>query len=174
MKGRIIVKFKVKFKVNRFLSDIKSNLLNIKTQLIHSFDTLENEIFSGDTNVLVIRSGISDSEINIMLYAQKDMFDSVEISEDSIRFDSKIMVDHFLLYDFDAITEEKCDDFDDFYYDNELEKKSMKEIGLFIKECYEESSFKVDIPFYYSVLDEDDILNLNTGKWDNIEDVILD
>lgn len=164
----------VKFKVNRFLNDIKSNLLNIKTQLIHSFDALENEIFSGDTNVLVIRSGISDSEINIMLYAQADMFDGVEILEDSIYFDSKIMVDHFLLYDFDAIPEEKCDDFDDFYFDNELEKKSMKEIGLFIKECYAESRFKVDIPFYYSVLDEDDVLNLNTSKWDKIEDVTLD
>lgn len=170
MKGRIIVKFKV----NRFLSDIKSNLLNSKTQLIHSFDALEKEIFSGDTNVLVIRSGISDSEINIMLYAQKDMFDSVEIFEDSIHFDSKIMVDHFLLYDFDAIPEDKCDDFDDFYFDNELEKKSMKEIGLFIKECYEESRFKVDIPFYYSVLDGEDILNLNTSKWEKIDNVVLD
>lgn len=162
------------FKVSRFLNDIKGNLLNVKTQLVDSFNELEENVFSEDTNVLVIRSGISDSKISIDLYAQTDMFDPIEIFEDSTFFDSKIMVDHFLLYDFTAISEDKFDDFDDFYYDNELEKKSMKEIGFFIKECYEESKFKFDKPFYYSVLDEEDVLNLNTGNFEKIDDVILD
>lgn len=153
------------FKVSTFLNDIKDNLLNIEIQLIESFNALENIFFSEDTNVLVIRSGISDSEINIILYAQTDMFDPIETFEDRNFFDSKIMADHFLLYDFSAIPEDKYDDFDDFYFDNDLEKKSIKEIGFFIKKCYEKSNLKFDKPFYYSVLDEEYVLNLDTGEW---------
>ena len=162
------------FKVSTFLNDIKDNLLNVEIQLIESFNELENTFFSEDTNVLIIRSGISDSEINITLYAQTDMFDPIETLEDSNFFDSKIMVDHFLLYDFSAISEDKYDDFDDFYFENDLEKKSMKEIGFFIKKCYEKSNFKFDKPFYYSVLDEENVLNLNTGNFEKIDDSVLD
>lgn len=84
------------------------------------------------------------------------------------------MVDHFLFYDFSAIPEEQNDTFDDFYFDNELEQKSIKEIGTFIKKCYEESKFKFIQPFYYSVLDEEDVFNLNTGKWEDQMEIEFD
>ncbi|RXH52652.1 hypothetical protein D6T70_05245 [Kurthia gibsonii] len=102
------------------------------------------------------------------------MFDPIEVIKDSPFFDSKIMVDHFLFYDFSAIPEEQNDTFDDFYFDNELEQKSIKEIGTFIKKCYEESKFKFIQPFYYSILDEEDVFNLNTGQWEDQMEIEFD
>ena len=160
--------------VENYLNDIRTNLNKKSDKIIKSFNKLTKVTFSDDTNVLIIDTPVSVEKIYIDLAAFEDMFDPIDVPEntDDYFYDISLATNVFL-YGYEEGTDEERDAFDDFSYENNLEQQTIKEIGSWIKQCLEKSDFTSPYPIYYRVLDEENALNLVTGKWEDQQEIVL-
>ncbi|WP_154646902.1 hypothetical protein [Kurthia senegalensis] len=155
---------------------IRENLANTETQLVESFKKIENLKFPEDASVLIVSSSLddlNDEQFEIYLSVNEDMFDAVEpVDEDSEYNDGVYLVDSAMLYK-EFETGEEFDKFFSFFDKNNLEEVTMKEISDWVQKCFHQAEVTLPLPIYFSFTDEDDALNLVTGKWEDQMDIDL-
>ena len=102
------------------------------------------------------------------LAVNEDMFNEVDrVSEDSEYTDGLILVDNFILYSRDKTG------FVDFFIENDLEEITMKEVSRWVKKCFDVAQVILPLPIYFRFPDEEDALNLVTGKWEDQMEIEL-
>lgn len=155
------------FSVESYVEEVRFNLEKKSNELIESFKALENVRFPEETAVLVVWAYFSLDDIHLLLEAHEDMFDSVHPIEGSDYTFNVTLLTNFALYDEDTknFNEKEEEMFSDFYEDNDLEEVTIKEYGHWVKKCFDEAKITFNVPIYFMILDEDEVLNLVTGEW---------
>jgi len=144
--------------------------------LIESFKGLEHVQFPEEAAVLVAWTSFSLDDVHLFLEANEDMFDSVDPVEDDSDYTSSVkLLTNFALYDEDSknFNEKEEEMFSEFYSDNGLEGITIKEYGDWVKKCFDEAKITFNVPIYFMILDEDEVLNLVTGKWEDQMEIEL-
>ena len=163
------------FSVESYVEEVRFNLEKKSNELIESFKALENVRFSEETAVLVVWAYFSLDDIHLLLEAQEDMFDSVHPIEGSDYTFNVTLLTNFALYDEDTknFNEKEEEMFSDFHEDNDLEEVVMKEVSQWIKSCFDLAQVTLPLPIYFRYPDEEDALNLVTGKWEDQMEIEL-
>ncbi len=161
-------------KRQKYLKIIRKNLEKKERPLIDAFKNLEHLHYPADARVLMAISSMDDAEeCSVYLLVNEDMFDGVDqVDEESIYTDGVTLIENFLLY-ISPDGEKEYDAFIDFYVASHLEKLIMKEISDWVQKCFNQAEVTLPLPIYFSFTDEDDALNLVTGKWEDQMDVEL-
>lgn len=160
----------------KYLEEVRFNLEKRSNELIESFKGLRNIQFPNDTAVLFAWSSFSLDDVTLFLEAHEDMFNSVDpVEEGSDYTSSVILLNSIVLYDADAknFNEDEEKKFFEFYSDNDLEKVTIKEYGNWVKKCFDQANITFNEPIYFMILDEDEVLNLVTGEWENQMEIEL-
>ncbi len=156
-----------KLRVEKFIKEVRSNLDSKESELIKAFVNLKELSFPKTACVLVIDTSFSYNT-GFYLAVNEDMFNEVDrVSEDSEYTDGLILVDNFILYSRDKIG------FVNFYDENDLEEVVMKEVSQWIKSCFDLAQVTLPLPIYFRYPDEEDALNLVTGKWEDQMEIEL-
>lgn len=156
------------FSVESYAEEVRFNLEEKSNELIESFKGLENVRFPDETAVLFAWAYFSLDDVHLLLEAHEDMFNSVDPVEDDSDYTSSVkLLTNFALYDEDSknFNEKEEEMFSEFYSDNDLEELTIKEYGHWVKKCFDEAKITFNVPIYFMILDEDEVLNLVTGKW---------
>ncbi|MEB7772127.1 hypothetical protein [Kurthia gibsonii] len=164
------------FSVKKYIEEVQFNLEKKSNELIEAFKSLKNVQFPNDTAVLFAWSSFSLDDVTLFLEAHEDMFNSVDpVEEDSDYTSSVILLNSILLYDADtkSFNEDEEKKFFEFYSDNDLEKVTIKEYGNWVKKCFDRANTTLNEPIYFMILDEDEVLNLVTGEWEDPVEVEL-
>lgn len=161
-------------KRQKYLKIIRKNLEMKERPLIDAFKNLETLRFPADARVLMAISSMDDSEeCGVYLAVNEDLFDGVDqVGEDSPYTDGVILIENFLLYPMPDDSK-AYDAFIDFYEASHLEEHIMKEISCWVKKCFDRAQITLPLPIYFSFTDEDDALNLVTGKWQDQMEIEL-
>lgn len=165
-----------KFSVKKYLKVIRTNLESKERQLVESFKKLESLKFPEDAKVLIAVSSMddmNDEDFGVYLAVNEDMFDGVDpVDEDSEYSDGGYLVDSFRLYkEFD--TADQFEKFADFFDDNDLEEVTMKEVSDWVKKCFDKAQVTLPLSIYFRFTDEDNVLNLVTGEWEDQMEIEL-
>lgn len=163
------------FSVEKYVEEVQFNLEKKSNELIEAFKSLERVKFPEEAAVLFAWSSFSLDDVTLFLEAHEDMFNSVHPVEGSDYTFSVTLLTNFALYDeysknFNKKEEEM---FNEFYSDNGLEGITIKEYGHWVKKCFNQAKITLDIPIYFMILDEDEVLNLVTGEWEDPMEVEL-
>lgn len=163
------------FSVEKYVEEVRFNLEKKSDELIESFKGLEDVKFPKEAAVLFAWSSFSLDDITLFLEANEDMFDSVHPVEGSDYTFSVTLLTNFALYDEVSknFNEKEEDIFNEFYSDNGLDGITIKEYGHWVKKCFNQAKITLDIPIYFMILDEDEVLNLVTGEWEDPMEVEL-
>ena len=164
------------FSVESYVEEVRFNLEEKSNELIESFKGLENVCFPDETAVLFAWAYFSLDDIHLLLEAHEDMFNSVDPVEDDSDYTSSVkLLTNFALYDEDSknFNEKEEEMFSEFYSDNGLEGITIKEYGHWVKKCFDEAKITLNVPIYFRILDEEDALNLVTGKWEDQMEIEL-
>ena len=156
------------FSVESYVEEVRFNLEEKSNELMESFKGLENVCFPDETAVLFAWASFSLDDVTLFLEAHEDMFNSVDPVEDDSDYTSSVkLLTNFALYDEDAknFNEKEEEMFSEFYSDNDLEELTIKEYGHWVKKCFDEAKITFNVPIYFMILDEDEVLNLVTGEW---------
>ena len=155
------------FSVESYVEEVRGNLEKQAELLINAFKNVENLKFPEDACVLVIDTSFSYNT-GFYLAVNEDMFNEVDrVSEDSEYTDGLILVDNFILYSRDKTG------FVDFFIENDLEEITMKEVSRWVKKCFDVAQVILPLPIYFRFPDEEDALNLVTGKWEDQMEIEL-
>ena len=164
------------FSVESYVEEVRFNLEKKSNELIESFKALENVRFPDETAVLFAWASFSLDDVTLFLEAHEDMFNSVDPVEDDSDYTSSVkLLTNFALYDEDAknFNEKEEEMFSEFYSDNDLEELTIKEYGHWVKKCFDQAKITLGVPIYFRILDEEDALNLVTGKWEDEMEIEL-
>lgn len=152
------------YTVENYLNTIKLNLDRKTNELVKGFENLKKASFSEDTVVLVLSTSFSLESVNVFLSANEDMFNPVDLTDGYV--DSVELLGDFTLYEKTGNLKER-DKFSDFYENNDLEKITINKYSMWIKECFDSANLDLSMPIYFGVLDEEYVLNLVTGEWED-------
>ncbi|RUS52466.1 hypothetical protein QI30_17030 [Kurthia sp. 3B1D] len=157
------------YRVKKYVKTIQKNLDKQTETLVNAFKNVENLKFPADAKVLIVVSSmddLSDEQFEIYLAVNEDMFDSVDAVDDNSEYsDGVYLVDSAILYkEFD--TGKQLEQFVDFFEKNDLEEITMKEVSDWVKKCFDLAQVTLPLPIYFRFTDEEDALNLVTGKWE--------
>ncbi len=156
-----------KLRVEKFIKEVRSNLGSKESELINAFVNLKNFSLPEGANVLIINTTFS-YDTGFYLSVNEDMFDEVvRVSGDNVYTYGVDLVDDFILYSRDKIG------FVNFYDENDLEEVVMKEVSQWIKSCFDLAQVTLPLPIYFRYPDEEDALNLVTGKWEDQMEIEL-
>lgn len=156
-----------KLRVEKFIKEVRSNLDSKESELIKAFVNFENFSFPQDASVLIINTTFS-YDTGFYLSVNEDMFDEVvRVSGDSVYTYGIDLVDDFILYSRDKIG------FINFYDENDLEEVVIKEVSQWIKKCFDFAQVTLPLPIYFRYPDEDNVLNLLTGEWEDQMEIEL-
>lgn len=156
-----------KLRVEKFIKEVRSNLGSKESELINAFVNLKNFSLPEGANVLIINTTFS-YDTGFYLSVNEDMFDEVvRVSGDNVYTYGVDLVDDFILYSRDKIG------FVNFYDENDLEEVVMKEVSQWIKSCFDLAQVTLPFPIYFRYPDEEDALNLVTGKWEDQMEIEL-
>ncbi len=164
------------YRVKKYLKTIQKNLDKQTETLVNAFKNVENLKFPADAKVLIVVSSmddLSDEQFEIYLAVNEDMFDSVDAVDDNSEYsDGVYLVDSAILYkEFD--TGKQLEQFVDFFEKNDLEEITMKEVSDWVKKCFDLAQVTLPLPIYFRFTDEEDALNLVTGKWEDQMEIEL-
>ena len=163
------------FSVESYVEEVRGNLEKQAELLINAFKNVENLKFPEDACVLVIDTSFSYNT-GFYLAVNEDMFNSVDPVEDDSDYTSSVkLLTNFALYDEDSknFNEDEEEMFSGFYNDNDLEEVTIKEYGNWVKKCFNQAKINFDVPIYFMILDEDEVLNLVTGEWEDQMEIEL-
>ncbi|RXH52585.1 hypothetical protein D6T70_04895 [Kurthia gibsonii] len=164
------------FSVEKYIEEVQFNLEKKSNELIEAFKSLERVKFPEEAAVLFAWSSFSLDDVTLFLEAHEDMFNSVDpVEEDSDYTSSVILLNSIVLYNEDTknFNEDEEKKFFEFYSDNDLEEVTIKEYGNWIKKCFDQANITLNEPIYFMILDEDEVLNLVTGEWEDPMEVEL-
>ncbi len=164
------------YRVKKYVKTIQKNLDKQTETLVNAFKNVENLKFPADAKVLIVVSSmddLSDEQFEIYLAVNEDMFDSVDAVDDNSEYsDGVYLVDSAILYkEFD--TGKQLEQFVDFFEKNDLEEITMKEVSDWVKKCFDLAQVTLPLPIYFRFTDEEDALNLVTGKWEDQMEIEL-
>lgn len=164
------------YRVKKYVKTIQKNLDKQTETLVNAFKNVENLKFPADAKVLIVVSSmddLSDEQFEIYLAVNEDMFDSVDAVDDNSEYsDGVYLVDSAILYkEFD--TGKQLEQFVDFFEKNDLEEITMKEVSDWVKKCFDLAQVTLPLPIYFRYPDEEDALNLVTGKWEDQMEIEL-
>ena len=164
------------YRVKKYVKTIQKNLDKQTETLVNAFKNVENLKFPADAKVLIVVSSmddLSDEQFEIYLAVNEDMFDSVDAVDDNSEYsDGVYLVDSAILYkEFD--TGKQLEQFVDFFEKNDLEEITMKEVSDWVKKCFDLAQVTLPLPIYFRYTDEEDALNLVTGKWEDQMEIEL-
>ncbi len=164
------------YRVKKYVKTIQKNLDKQTETLVNAFKNVENLKFPADAKVLIVVSSmddLSDEQFEIYLAVNEDMFDSVDAVDDNSEYsDGVYLVDSAILYkEFD--TGKQLEQFVDFFEKNDLEEITMKEVSDWVKKCFNLAQVTLPLPIYFRFTDEEDALNLVTGKWEDQMEIEL-
>ncbi|MEB7772126.1 hypothetical protein [Kurthia gibsonii] len=152
------------YTVEKYLNTIKLNLDRKTNELVKAFENLKKECFSKDTVVLILSTSFSLESVNVFLSANEDMFNPVDLTDGYV--DNIELIGEFTLYEKNVDLNER-EKFSDFYENHDLEKRTINTYSMWIKECFDSANLDLSIPIYFGVLDEEYVLNLVTGEWED-------
>ena len=152
------------YTIEKYLNTIELNLDRKTNELVTAFEVLNKECFSEDTVVLVLSTSFSLESVNVFLSANEDMFNPVDSIDGYV--DSIELIGEFTLYEKIGDSNER-EKFSDFYDKNDLEKITINKYSMWVKECFDSANLDLYMPIYFSALDEEYILNLVTGEWED-------
>ena len=164
------------FSVEKYVEEVRFNLEKKSHELIDSFKGLEHVQFPDNTAVLFVWASFSLDDVTLFLEAHEDMFNSVNQAKDDSDYISSVkLLTNFALYDEDSknFNEDAEEMFSGFYNDNDLEEVTIKEYGNWVKKYFDQAKINFDVPIYFMVLDEDEVLNLVTGEWQDQMEIEL-
>lgn len=164
------------YRVKKYVKTIQKNLDKQTETLVNAFKKVENLKFPADAKVLIVVSSmddLSDEQFEIYLAVNEDMFDSADAVDDNSEYsDGVYLVDSAILYkEFD--TGKQLEQFVDFFEKNDLEEITMKEVSDWVKKCFDLAQVTLPLPIYFRFTDEEDALNLVTGKWEDQMEIEL-
>lgn len=156
------------YTIEKYFNTIKLNLDRKTNELVKAFEDLKKECFSEDTVVLVLSTSFSLESVNVFLSANEDMFNPVDLTDGYV--DSIELLEEFILYEKVGNSNER-EKFSDFYDANDLEKITINKYSMWIKECFDLAKLELSMPIYFSVLDDEYVLNLVTGEWEDAMEI---